>query len=340
MSKTPHIFRADSLTELLSSAYDAVLRCGTPSTSARGRVRRLQGMTLVWEKPDENDVGFGWTRDDTERYLARFVDKRRENRPERLAEAGEMLFAYTYAARSRFRSEGWAAVVATLEATRRLRLSLSEVIADEEAFRDYLVRAGEWVHVQTLLSVWAWLGVEGLEPLLTSAHTLLAVSRRDQLARIIDETRSNPATRRAITASMLLPVLDHQLRPLLAVPPYQSFQLLPASGADAPLDSLHLHRSLDAAGGIPLDLHHDLRWLREASAALGRPVGRITVVASDFHVYEDVERDHETLDDWLLRVTDGYRSGDGTPARLIDTPAYDAVVKDVFDRARRRDGSL
>ncbi len=101
----------------------------------------------------------------------------------------------------------------------------------------------------------------------------------------------------------------------MGMPPYQLFQFLPGEG-DIPLNSIHVHRSLDVDGGAPLDFYHDLAWLREAGERTGRPVGQITVVAHNLHMYErpiasGADAPKESIEQWLCRVTDGYHAGAG-----------------------------
>ncbi|HEY7975870.1 MAG TPA: hypothetical protein VID72_11035, partial [Ktedonobacterales bacterium] len=111
-----------------------------------------------------------------------------------------------------------------------------------------------------------------------------------------------------------------------------------------------VHRSLDVGGGAPLDFYHDLAWLREASARLGRPIGSITIVAHNLHAYEcepdlppqppslrgkgeaEEERKPETIEHWLCRVTDGYVAGASVPRTLIQQPQYQANIARIWAR--------
>src|SRR4029078_735680 len=128
---------------------------------------------------------------------------------------------------------------------------------------------------------------------------------------------ATPASRRAVVSSLTYPHLEDQLQPRMGMPPYQLFEFLPGE-AYMPLNSIHVHRSLDVDGGAPLDSYHDLAWLREASERTGRPVGQITVIAHNLHMYErphglDADATKETIEQWLCRVTDGYHTRRGTP---------------------------
>ena len=146
------------------------------------------------------------------------------------------------------------------------------------------------------------------------------------------------SSRRAVVSSFSYPHLEDQLYPRMGMPPYQLFQLLP--GKDyAPLSSIHVHRSLDVDGGAPLDFYHDLAWLREAGERTGRPVGQITVVAHNLHMYESSEAQNagvpkETIEQWLCRVTDGYHAGRGIPRELLTREDYRANVERVWSRWR------
>ncbi len=323
-----HAFRGRDLGVLLSEVREHVLRAGRLQETQRGRTLSAGSLMLVWEEPGAQAESESlWPQAAVDSYLAIFVDPRPENAPERLAREGELVFPYTYAARSRFWDGGWGYVAAAAEATRAVGATVASVLAGEEAFLAYLARAGELVHLQPLLGVWDWLGPRGMAAALDEparARQFLQRSRIDQLERIVRDVEANPGSRRAVTASFLYPQIDQRLEPTLGVPPYQSFQLLPAPGPREPLHSLHLHRSLDASNGVQLDFQHDLRWLRQAAAALDRPIGSVTIVASDFHLYLPSEGTSEhvvaqtTVEEWLAAVTDGYRAGRGEATKRLE----------------------
>jgi hypothetical protein len=123
----------------------------------------------------------------------------------------------------------------------------------------------------------------------------------------------------------------------MSKPPYQLFQLLPAD-ADAPLGSIHEHRSLDVVAGAQLDFLHDLRWLSEASHALQRPTGDISIVAHNLHEYQSLlpaemgrQQENTTeIEQWLCSVTDGYPSGQGIPPLLLQQPAYATNAERIY----------
>jgi hypothetical protein len=204
-----------------------------------------------------------------------------------------------------------------------------------------LATLGERLHLQTVLSLLA------LYPPTLLAHwqehpDLLVETlerwRRDILADAIADIAAMPASRRAIVSSLTYPHLEDQLQPRMGMPPYQLFQFLPGA-EDMPLSSIHVHRSLDVDGGAPLDFCHDLAWLREAGERTGRPVGQITVIAHNLHMYKrteatGAEMSKETIEQWLCRVTDGYHSGRGTPRELLARQDYRAKVESVWARWR------
>jgi thymidylate synthase len=161
--------------------------------------------------------------------------------------------------------------------------------------------------------------------------SFLARSRVDQLKRIIHEINENPASRRAVTVSFVYPELDQRMNPLLGIPPYQFFQLLPGE-AHEPLHSFHVHRSLDAGQGVLLDFMHDYAWLTEAAAYVKRPIGSITVTAGDFHVYLPSEKAPavDRIEQWLMDVTDGYQAGMGTSAKWLQKEKYLQNAKRIY----------
>jgi hypothetical protein len=327
MTDQVSVLRGATLKDLLAKAHDYVIGHGVKRVSSRGSTFSVKALTLLWENPSNSDENYwGWSRESADFYQQIFVDARPENRPERLAEKGDYLFPYTYAARSRFWDGGWGYIQAVLRATQKLGGDCETITSNQNAFFDYLAAAGEMVHLQVILAVWDWLGCQQMSAFLENpfqVDSFLARSRVDQLKRIINEIRDNPASRRAVTVSFVYPELDQRMKPLLGIPPYQFFQLLPGE-AKEPLHSFHVHRSLDAGQGVLLDFMHDYTWLAEAAASVNRPIGTITVTAGDFHVYLPSEEAPavDRIEQWLMDVTDGYQAGIGLPAMLLQKEKY------------------
>ncbi len=331
--------RGAHLKEILAEAHDYVLKIGTLRQTSRGRTYSGGTITLVWDQPAESEENiWSWSQAEADFYQQIFVDGCPENAPEHLAEKGQWLFPYTYAARSRFWDGGWGYVLAVIAATRAYEQAygqpVSAITQTESVFQQYLAVVGEQVHLQPLLAVWDWLGRGQLADLIQQPEGALAFLRRsrmDQLARIIADIQQNPGSRRAVTASFVYPEIDQRLAPVQSIPPYQFFQLLPGA-ADRPLHSFHVHRSLDAGQGVQLDFMHDYHWLKTASEGVGRPMGTITVTAADFHVYLPAQEAPSITDiaAWLCGVTDGYRAGDGRPAALLQNAFYRQNVQRIF----------
>jgi hypothetical protein len=336
---------SSSLVELLAQARGAMLATGARHETQRGATRSLNGVALTWTDPEHDTTdGLEWTADEVAWYLRIFVEKRQENDPARLATDGALVFPYTYAARSRYWDGGWGYLTALQEAIGAEGLTLEGMRVSREMFEESLATLGERLHLQTVLSLLA------LYPPTLLAHwqehpDLLAETlerwRSDILADAIADIAATPASRRAVVSSLTYPHLEDQFQLRMGMPPYQLFQFLPGEG-DMPLSSIHVHRSLDVDGGAPLDFYHDLAWLREAGGQTGRPVGQITVIAHNLHVYERKEAtgttnagtSKETIEQWLCRVTDGYHSGRGTPRELRAREDYRANVESVWARWR------
>ncbi|HEX3272226.1 MAG TPA: thymidylate synthase [Ktedonobacterales bacterium] len=333
---------ASSLAELLAQARAALLAHGMRHETQRGATRSLNGVTLTWTDPERDTIdGLEWTADEIAWYLRVFVEKRPENDPARPAQDGALVFPYTYAARSRYWDGGWGYLAALLEAITVEGLTLEGMRVSRALFEETLATLGERLHLQTVLSLLA------LYPPTLLAHwqthpDLLAETlghwRRDILADAIADIAAAPASRRAIVSSLTYPHLEDQLQPRMGMPPYQLFQFLPGE-ADGVINSIHVHRSLDVDGGAPLDFYHDLAWLRETAERTRRPVGQITVVAHNLHMYERPKESgadtlKETIEQWLCRVTDGYQTGHGTPRELLTRADYRANVERVWARWR------
>jgi hypothetical protein len=319
-----------------------LLRTGELHQTQRGATRSLNGVLLTWEDPAHDQSLPGqWQRTDIDWYLDVFVTPRPANDPALLASAGALVFPYTYAARARFWDGGWGYLTALLAALRATQLTLSDLTRSQAAFTEALAVLGERLHLQTVLSLCALYGPRALAAWLDQPElvdTLRAQWRRDLLAGAIEDLAQTPHSRRAVVSALCYPQLEEQLQPRMALPPYQLFQLLPGA-PHAPLHSIHVHRSLDVGGGAPLDFYHDLAWLREASARLGRPVGSITIVAHNLHAYvadgsegEGQESPRETIQRWLCRVTDGYATGAGMPRAIAREPHYQANIARIWAR--------
>jgi hypothetical protein len=333
---------ASSLSELLAQARAALLATGEWHETQRGVTRSLNSVVLTWTEPERDTMhGLDWTTDEIAWYLHVFVEKRQENDPAQLARDGALVFPYTYAARSRYWDGGWGYLAALLEALGVEGLTLEGMRVSRATYERALAALGERLHLQTGLSLLA------LYPPAPLAHwqahpdllaEMLVHWRRDILSDAIADIASTPASRRAIVSALTYPHLEDQLQPRMGMPPYQFFQFLPGD-ATAPLNSIHVHRSLDVDGGAPLDFCHDLAWLREAGERTGRSPGQITVMAHNLHLYERPEtatmETRETIEQWLCRVTDGYHVGQGTPRELLAREDYRANVERVWSRWRR-----
>jgi Thymidylate synthase len=334
-----------SLHDLLAQAAEAVLRGGEVHHTQRGDTRSLNGVMLTWQDAAHDRSPTGqWGREDVQWYLDVFVALRPENDPARLAPPGALVFPYTYAARTRFWDGGWGYLSALVAALRDADIPPGRAARSSSAFSALLAALGERLHLQTVLSLCALYPSDLLDRWLREPDLVTALRdhwRRDTLAAAIHDIAQNPHSRRAVVASLCYPHLEEQLQPRMALPPYQLFQLLPGE-PDSPLHSIHVHRSLDVAGGAPLDFYHDLAWLREASARVGRPVGDITVVAHNLHAYEveSTSSRPESIEQWLCRVTDGYIAGRDMPGALLAQPAYRANAERVWAHWQERERTL
>lgn len=335
MPEPAPILKGNHLKQLLTEAHEYVVQNGVLRESSRGKTYSIGALTLVWETPSNAEENhWSWPVEAARFYQQVFVEGDPRNRPERLAEKGDYLFPYTYAARSRFWDGGWGYILAVIRATQQITPDVSRIVSSEADFFKYLEEAGELVHLQVLLEVWDWLGRARMADFLNDPSRVEAFLRRsriDQLQRIVAEIDRNPGSRRAVTASFVYPDLDQRVDPLMGIPPYQFFQLLPGEKGEA-LNSFHVHRSLDAGQGVQLDFLHDYYWLAEAAQKTGRPLGTVTITAGDFHVYlpSDKAPAVDRIENWLMSVTDGYQAGNGTPARLLQSEAYKQNVHRIF----------
>lgn len=342
-SDTP-VFENSSLANLLSEAYNHTIENGIRHDTSRGSTYSAGTIVLVWdvdESRSTNTEGLSWSKSEYERYLECFVRKTPINRPQHLplSDKTEYIFPYKYAERSRYWDNGWGYALKVINATNKLGLQVESFCSSLHDFQSYVTCIGEQVHIQTVLSVLSWLGKDMMSFFIDNQTVLESIVERsecDQLDRIIKEIEGNPASRRAITSSFLYPTIDQQLYPTMGVPPYQNFQLLPRNSDKQPLSSLHYHRSLDAGDGVQLDFMHDLSWLHTACYRLSCPVGKISIVAGDFHVYVSSLEQREVsintgIMDWLMKVTDGYKAGSGYAKELMQSSVYQENSTRIFN---------
>jgi hypothetical protein len=335
-TKTFTSLAAPDLADLLAQARALLADRAAAHATQRGATQSLNRVALTWQAPHLADSArLPWSQADVDWYLNTFVEKHAATDPLTPPALDALLFPYTYAARARFWDDGWAHLAVLVDALADLQLPLGAAAASLDAFTDLVASLGERLHVQTALSLLAlypppllarWLGAPDL------AHEVARQWRTDHLALARDDIGAQPHSRRAIVGPLGYPHLERQLVPQMGKPPYQLLQFLP-DDATAPLSTVHEHRSLDAIGGAQLDFAHDLLWLREACAALGRTPGDITIVAHNLHAYTHAPPD-ETIEHWLCRVTDGYRRGQGMPASLLAQPLYAANLQRIWHAAR------
>lgn len=346
------VVESDSLSELLARARELLHREGVRHGTQRGATRTLNLVTLHWLPPHQlGEVALlPWSAADAEEYLRIFVEKSPGTDPLRPVKAGELVFPYTYAARSRYWDGGWAYLTVLLGALdaweREQGTSLALAAASCDRFAEVVAVLSEALHVQTVLSLLSLYGPQLLADY-RARGTLVEQTahawRRDTLEAAIADVRLTAHSRRAVVPSFAYPHLEGQLQPEMGKPAYQMFQLLP-DDADGPVSSVHEHRSLDVVGGAQLDLLHDLSWLRLASERLDRPMGTISVVAHNLHEYEPTENvlpdsaptlaqpEETAIARWLCRVTDGYRTGRGTARALLDQPVYAENLRRIYAR--------
>lgn len=339
-----------NLSDLLEEARARLAGAAQQHSTQRGATQAVNKVALTWQAPHALGAGqLPWSAaatswyltaftelnstEETGWYLTQFVDKRPENDPAQLPQANELLFPYTYAARTRFWDGGWGYLTTLLRALREVPVTLTTAQADRSSFLDLVAQLGEFVHVQTVLSLFALYPPPALAPYRKNPRLALSNAanwRTDQFEQAIADIGANPHSRRAVVGPLNYPHLERQLVPQMGKPPYQLFQFLPGA-ATAPLSTIHEHRSLDLVGGAQLDFMHDLRWLGEACHALNRAPGDITIVAHNLHEYA-APPVGETIEQWLCRVTDGYRSGQGIPRQLLAQPNYAANARRIWEQ--------
>ncbi|MBA3825058.1 MAG: hypothetical protein H0X24_14325 [Ktedonobacterales bacterium] len=318
-----HTIAAHSLAELLTQGRDAVERAAQQHATQRGATHSLNRVALTWLAPQTWDADhLRWTAADIAWYLRVFVSAP-TGAP--IADDPPLLFPYTYATRARAWDGGWGSLAELLAALPTLSFTLPEARRDQGAFTHMVLELAERLHLQTVLSLLLLYPPTVFAAFVAQPDLATAMAahwHQDLLASAISDIGANPHSRRAVVGPLGYPQLEAQLQPQMGKPPYQLFQFLP-DDANAPLSSIHEHRSLDVGGGAPLDFAHDHQWLSTACAALGRTMGDITLVAHNLHAYPAAPTD-ESITAWLCRVTDGYPAGADIPAQLIAQPDYAA----------------
>ncbi|MFA6511525.1 MAG: thymidylate synthase [Patescibacteria group bacterium] len=326
-----NILSSSSLKKLLEDARTLIIEQGTKTETQRGTTFSLNNVMLTWEKPQEDASSYWyWDKEADDWYQKHFVEKRDENDPAVLPLEGQLLYSYTYAHRSRFWDGGWGYVLAVVRALQQA--GITSLDQDPHAAQEAIAAVARFVHLQAVLAVFFWLGPDEINRYLKQPQLLedmLQRMRQDTLRNAIDEIQNNPYSRRAVTVSFVYPAIDFALKPAMSVPPYQFFQLLPAEATNAPVASSHVHRSLDVAGGAQLDFHHDLAWLREAGQFTNRPVGAMTVVAHNLHLYVQGDENNNanltsktSIQEWLNSVSDGYAAQSNEHVAFMEQDVY------------------
>lgn len=332
---------SQSLADLLAQARQFLAEHADQHATQRGQTRSANNVLLTWQAPHMLDTpGLRWSPAEAQWYLHSFVEKHAGTDPLTATSSGQLLFPYTYAARTRFWDAGWAHLSALVSAMRQQAITLARLSQSQPYFQEALALLGEHLHLQTVLSLLALYPPPLLAQLVEQPDLVQAMARAwrsDVFESAVADLASNPHSRRAVVSSFGYPHLEDKLSPQMSKPPYQLFQLLPADG-DAPLSSIHEHRSLDVVGGAQLDFLHDLGWLTEASRVLHRPLGDISIVAHNLHEYQSLlpaemgEPDASTaeVEQWLCSVTDGYHAGRGVPQALLKQTAYASNAERIY----------
>ncbi len=332
-----------SLADLLAQARQFLAEHAADHATQRGQTRSANNVLLTWQAPHILDApGLRWSPEEAQWYLHTFVEKHAGTDPLIPASAGQLLFPYTYAARARFWDAGWAHLFILVSAMRQHDITPARLAQSLASFTEAVARLGEHLHLQTILSLLALYPPAILAQFAQQpgfARDMARAWRSDAFQSAVDDLASNPHSRRAVVASFGYPHLEDKLSPQMSKPPYQLFQLLPAD-ADAPLSSIHEHRSLDVVGGAQLDFLHDLSWLTEAGQTLHRPLSDISVVAHNLHEYHNLlpaemgEQAATTpeIEQWLCSVTDGYPAGKSVPPLLLQQPAYARNLERIYQR--------
>jgi hypothetical protein len=339
ISKTNLQIESNSLGKLLTETKDILIEKGIKSESQKGATYSLNNVLLSWENPKTDNTRYTfWSKKANDWYQRVFVRKESAKLPEELPESGDLLFPYTYAQRGRLYDGSWGLGLAVVNAARKLKTDLNKVCMDRKSVNSWLGKMGEMVHIQNVMAVLIWWKKDIFNFWLKNYRTLEILvenTRFDPLEKISEEIRLAPLTRRAITPSLVYSI-DYMLTPMIGIPPYQNFQLLP-SEKDSPLSSLHWHRSLDASGGAQLDFNHDLEWLSFACRKTRRRMGTISILVGNLHLYVSSEGKkeesilaNESIEDRLNMWTDGYRSGKGVVKDLLQKDAYQKNLNRVY----------
>jgi len=126
-----------NLADLLSEARELLRQRGASHSTQRGRTWSANAIALTWQAPHLADgPALRWPRKDVQWYLRVFVNKTAATDPLREPVPGDLLFPYTYAARSRYWDGGWAYLCQLLTALRQSDVSLEDArrVADDFVF--------------------------------------------------------------------------------------------------------------------------------------------------------------------------------------------------------------
>jgi hypothetical protein len=344
MNKPGFIFSGKTTKDVLKQVWEAIQTQGQEYQSQRGPVRSIKGTMMVITDPLNEAKNYPyWDKQSDDWYQDNFVRKETNTPPETI-KPGSDIYAYKYVWRSRFYDGGVGHVKGVVDVLKKAGISKTEFKKKEELV-ELLKKTYQLYHPELILAVLSWKGKELLNFYLENPQILdleLKRSRRDTLQSVIDEIKSSPASRRAITPSFTYEQIDHS-GAAGGVPVYQNYQLyvnFDKKGNPKGLVSMHLHRAMDALGGTQLDITHDREWGTIASKQLGLPLEQIIIYCNDIYYHvpkKGAQKDLATKTDikgWLHTITDAYDPKKEDIEKRLSSPISQTKIAIAWSKLR------
>lgn len=288
--------------------------------SQYGPTKTIFGQQILRVKADQGELEMEypyWDKAETDWYLHNFLTDRNTRPVEEFA-GRELQFTYRYCDRSVYADGGFGYLLASIRAMKKLGVHV--LPSDKASALSLISELAHFYHPFNFLNSLLGFGKELFEHFLkneTDLKVIVRSTRRDSLKGIINVLKADPNARNAITPSFMLNNIDFN-GIIKATPPYQNFQVFinQTPNGEKYLTTCHLHRSIDAKGGLQLDYAHDLTWGKMVGKELGLPLREVIILANNTHIYLNSSSTnvHQELvgkpqiDQWLMRVTQGYQT--------------------------------
>lgn len=334
MKRHPIIIQEDTIEKLVKRIYEEVSKHGENITSFEGKLKVLNGVTLILENPSDISERYPYWDEASEKwYLQNFVSPQ-VGPPETINRP--IIYPYTYSWRSHYYDQGWGYVFLIATILQQLNYS-SLPFSRAEDLNQLISETYRQVHPDVLMAVLAWIGKTNLEQFIAQPDSLsgiLSLTRRNVIAEVVAQLQSSTYSNHALTPSMHYIYTDN-FGFLNHTPAIQSYQVI--TDFDSKMnpvgfESFHLQKTMSADGSGQLDFAHDIEWGKIIQEKTGLPLTRITIYVNQ--LFLDTKGDQtppQNIMQSLLSSIDGYEAANYDIQKRFETNAHrqklDAILE-------------